>query len=51
MATLDPSDPIVREVLGGDGFRATTNLNAAYALGNGIGLVYLVQGLRPAKED
>ena len=28
----------------------TTNLNAAYALGNGIGLVYLVQGLRPSKE-
>lgn len=50
VAALDPSDPLVQEILGGDGFRATTNLNAAYALGNSIGLVYLVQGLRPGKK-
>ena len=51
VAALDPSDPLVQEILGGDSFRATTNLDAAYALGNSIGLVYLVQGLRPGKEE
>ena len=49
LAALDPADPFVAVVAGGDGFRAETNLDAAYALGQAIGSVYLLQGLRPAK--
>ena len=50
LAALPADDPFLQVVAGGDGFRAETNLNAAYSLGNGIGLLYLVQAFRPSKE-
>ena len=51
IAALDPSDPVVQLVAGGDQFRAETNLDAAYAIGQSIGLFYLVQSLRPAPKE